>query len=106
MSTQNGVIVILQDGVGTDLDSENAGQMPQSIDQPCFTVGEIPSCAGVESIEECSSYAPAEAMIDSFFPFLDIGAAWQCHGSPLSILLMANRQIVPRKSNKTVGIHN
>ena len=87
---QDGMVVIHHDGVGADLDGENGGEIAQAAGDPDFTVGKIAAREGVESIEESAADASAEAVIDTFLSFLDIFAAWQGHGSPLSICLMAN----------------
>jgi hypothetical protein len=80
---QNRVVVVRQDGIGTDFDGKDGGKMPQPLDQPCFAVGKISLGQWVEAIEERPPDAPAEAVIHPFLPFLDIFAARQSHGSPL-----------------------
>ena len=57
-------------------------------------------CERVESIQKCPADAPAEAVIHPFLSLLDVFAARQSHGSPLSIFLTANSWKVPRKNTK------
>lgn len=40
-SAQDGVVVVIHDGISANIDSENGGEEFQSIDQPFFAVGEV-----------------------------------------------------------------
>lgn len=79
---QDGVIVIIHDGVGADFDGEDSGELVQPVDEPRFTVGEVALRDGVETGEKSAADTPAEAVVDPFFTIFDVSAAWESHGSP------------------------
>ena len=86
-STEDGVIVIIHDRIGADVDGEDRGEEFQSIDEPLLAVGEVAVGRGVEAAEEGTADTSVEAVIDTFLAIVDVFAARQSHGSPLSILL-------------------
>lgn len=80
--TEDGVVMVFEDGVVEDIDSEDGGEEAQSIFDPGFTVGEIAAGKRIEAAEESAADTAGEAVIDADGIFRDIVAAWQGHVSP------------------------
>jgi hypothetical protein len=92
------MIVCFHDSVRADVDSENGGEIAQSIDHPNLAVRVVPACQGIQSTQERSADAPGEAMIHAFLTFLDVFAARQSHGSPL--FNMSNGELMESAKKK------
>jgi hypothetical protein len=72
----------LHNGISSNVNSEDGGEMPQAVSCPLFANGDIFACEGGHIRIECSANALAKAMVNFFFSFFDIFASWQPHGSP------------------------
>lgn len=79
---EDGVVMIIHDGIGADVDGEDAGEEVQSVKDPSFAVGEVAAGDGIEAGEESAADAPSEAVIDTDFAIFDVGTAWKPHGLP------------------------
>jgi hypothetical protein len=69
------VVVICQDGEGTDVDGKNPSQELHSVDNPCFAMRKILVGNGVISVEERPTDTTAVTMVDSFLILLDISTS-------------------------------
>jgi hypothetical protein len=101
---QNGVRVSGHDGVSTDIDGENGCEMLQPVDHPSLAVGEISAGKRIESTKKRAADAPDKAMIKAFFPFLDILAARQTHGSPLFNMSNGDSMKSAKKKQIKMGV--
>ena len=80
--TKDGVIVIIHDGEGADVDGEDRGEQAQPVYDPGLTVREVATGDGVIAVEEGAADTAGEAVIDADFTIFDVRAARKTHDSP------------------------
>jgi hypothetical protein len=65
----------VDDGIGYDIDGEDGGEEPQSVQDPDFTVRKVAAGYGVEAAKEGAAHAAGVAVVDTFFAITDILAS-------------------------------